>query len=308
MRKSNGFTLMELLVVIAIIGILTSMLLPGLARAMEAARRAFCANNLHQVGMALRMYADEDDGRFPPLQRVRIYGDESLQTRLPPLMFKGWAMYPEYLTDVEVLVCPSDVDGKEEFETGRWNRTDGPWGTREGGSINPHLLDDLSYTYFPWVFRPEWLIDDATFDLDKSFLGGLMHFLNDMGELRASVGSWGFCDENDVHHEVRAMRQGITRFMITDINNPSKGHVANTSVPIMFDNTSIIPTDFNHVPAGANVLYMDGHVEFEKYPSPLTYPVSRAWAALRAADWETFDIDDVLDGCEGRPTSRRTRR
>lgn len=308
MRKPNGYTLVELLVVVAIIGILASILLPGLVRAREAARRVSCANNLRQLGMALRMYADEDNGRYPPLQRVRIYGEESLQTRLPPLMFNGWAMYPEYLTDAEVLVCPSDVDGTEEFESGRWNRADGPWGTREGGSINPHLLDDLSYTYFPWVIRPEWLIDDATFDLDKSFLGGLMHFMDDLGERRASFGSWGFCDENDVHHEVLSMRHGITRFMITNINNPSKSHVSNTSVPIMFDNTSIIPMDFNHIPGGANVLFMDGHVKFARYPSKLTYPVSRAWVNLRATIWEAFDIDDLLDGCEGLPTSRRTRR
>ena len=298
MGKRRGFTILELLVVIAIIGILASILMPALVRAREAARRASCANNLHQVGMALQIYADEADGRYPMLQRTRVLGVTSLQTPLPPLMFDGWSMYPEYLTDAEVLVCPSDVDGREEYNAGRWRRPDGPFGTREGGSTNPRLLDDLSYTYFPWVFRLEWLYDDATFDLDESFLGGLMRAMNAVGERRTGATSWGFCDENEVRHIVMSTRHGITRFLITDINNPSKTHVSDTGVPVMFDNTSIVATDFNHVPAGANVLYLDGHVKFAKYPSYTIYPVSRAWLNLRAADFQVWDMDEVLDGCE----------
>lgn len=103
--KRRAFTLVELLVVIAIIGVLASMLLPALARAKEAGRRIHCLNNMRQLGVALRMYVDDNFGYYPPRTHPNRW-----PTRLR-----------EYYQDLKLLVCPNDINPRTgETDSATW--------------------------------------------------------------------------------------------------------------------------------------------------------------------------------------------
>jgi prepilin-type N-terminal cleavage/methylation domain-containing protein/prepilin-type processing-associated H-X9-DG protein len=99
--SKKAFTLIELLVVIAIIGILAAILTPVVGRAMEGGRRAYCANNLRQIGLALHMYLD-DRREFPLFADWHDYDGDGIKLKWYDLLTRL-----DYIEDDEIYRCPT---------------------------------------------------------------------------------------------------------------------------------------------------------------------------------------------------------
>ncbi len=107
--KRRAFTLIELLVVISIIAILAALLLPALAHAKEKGRTAACTSNLHQMGVALEVYIDENNDHLPFMEDVVT--NATLTNNYPPVN----VVLASQLGSLHVLRCPSD--NQKVYET-----------------------------------------------------------------------------------------------------------------------------------------------------------------------------------------------
>jgi len=238
-RQTKGFTLVELLVVIGIIALLISILLPSLNRARETANRVKCASNLRQIGQAILLYANENKGA-----------------------------YPRTITSIAATVNPT-------------------WGTGTPGFSDPFLNgsglqnNDVSAAFFLLMRTQD--ITSEVFTCPSSnaekwdFGGGANTALNwsnwnsTAGVLKNLSYSYQnpYPDQNAVSSGFKLNTSISAEFAVaSDINPGTTG----TNDNVLAVSTQSSARDMkqgnsnNHDEDGQNVLYGDGHCEFQQNP------------------------------------------
>jgi len=260
----SAFTLIELLVVIAIIAILAALLLPALARAREAARKAACKSNLHQIGISLMILADDNHGLLPDLR------------------------FQPYSASVK-------TPGSSGTPSGYW-----PWDLNYMFCSNMMRAGALRSTFYCPV-NPSFTVDSA-WNWGGYRIGGYVWFMPGAGFLAGMAPYWQTniagmivppsksvaC--SDVTGQDVSAAAGINKW-----SHWAAGGLKNVDIHIVQRCNHLTP---GNLPAGNNQVYLDGHVawcpvtrgDVNGVPQPVD--LTPAYPNGPGPNWRSLDYSD----------------
>jgi prepilin-type processing-associated H-X9-DG protein len=232
-NSTEGGGVGRAVVAVAILFLTCVFLFIALARPISSPRQDSCQNNLKQMGLVLRMFANENKGNFYP----HLSAQAGCLSLLNASEKYTDPVYPEYLTDPNILFCP-DGDPKDAEVI------------RAAGGEQA-MLDASSYMYLGYA-----VTNDAELEaFANAYRERIAKGLPFDEDLTVSSGTG-----NNGSEKIYRLREGVERVFTTAATTPAATAKAQSLIPMLIEHLG------NHKPKGINVLYMDGHVEFLRYP------------------------------------------
>jgi prepilin-type processing-associated H-X9-DG protein len=273
MRK-QAFTGLELGAMILLLVAFAAMALPALSRARDERLRAACQQNLKQWGQVLNMYVDEQNGWYP--SRYVDYSVPPSEAAIESGL-DGTLLYPDYIgananPSLGIAVCPDDPTHSGLARSrnhgdlfgpvhSAWHYPDSP--VEQQSQYLQLPLRSYTYQGYEMSYQDIWEEEDLVRIADA---------------LRRDAGQWPSRLETQIKvtlpkriQELNRFRTGLSCVPMTDLNEmPPEGFEASKAV--MWETGGSLgkddvanPNSFRHT-GGKNVLFLDGHVEFQQYP------------------------------------------